>query len=93
MSIALDKKQNITTELMGDDKKTFLIVESASGSINKIFRNKVFPTYYLVNPMGKIILKSEMGINTAAFEKDIIAAMELDRKSSIDQLHSMSKKH
>lgn len=79
-SIALDKRQNIPKELIGNDKRTSLIVESATGPINKIFRNKVFPTYYFLNPAGKILLKSDMGINPVTFEKDLTSAMELDRK-------------
>lgn len=79
LSIALDKLEHLPLSYVEEASAHSLIVESANGQLNQIFQIKIFPTYYLINPNGKILLKSERGVDTGTFRENINKAIRTDR--------------
>ncbi|MBD1432874.1 TlpA family protein disulfide reductase [Sphingobacterium sp. DN00404] len=79
LSIALDKLEHLPLSYIQEESLHNLIVEPANGQLNQIFQIKIFPTYYLINPDGKILLKSERGVDTRTFNENILKAIRTDR--------------
>lgn len=78
LSVALDRPENIES---AEVENEVLIIESANGPINRLFDIKVYPSYFFINPEGKILLKSEIGINTGTFVNEIRQAILEDKES------------
>ncbi|MCS3556924.1 MULTISPECIES: TlpA disulfide reductase family protein [unclassified Sphingobacterium] len=81
LGIALDEKSQIEKEYEKSFDHGYLIVQPANGEINKIFDVNVYPTYYLLNPEGKVLVKSGISIDLTRFPKEIREAINADKEN------------
>ncbi len=70
LSVALDDSVNFG-DVQGIFDPASLIIQPANGDINQIYRVAVYPTMYLIDPQGRILLKKDLGLNISTIFKEI----------------------